>query len=125
MDPQINKAVNDVKNAKNTAALGAEFAAEYVDFKGIKVWYKTVSHAWIIPAVTARCEGISNFEVGLLTFYILTHDPEGVRNKIMQELKEGNILDKAMDYMIEHQICPEDLEELDIAALMRNPYAKN
>lgn len=125
MDPQINKAVNDVKTAKSTAALGAEFAPEYIKIKDVKLWYKTVSHAWVLPAVIENPKITSDFEKGMLTFYILAHDPESVRNKIMQELKEGTITDKALDFMITNQLVPEDFEGIGANELLRNPYTKN
>jgi len=122
---KVEKAIGTVKEARNRAALGTEFAPEYVTYKGIRLWYKTFSHAWVIPLVASRCEKASLFEKGLLTVYVLAQPPEMVRNKILQELDEGDILGKAMDFFISNNISPDDLSELDVEKLMQHPYAKN
>lgn len=121
----MEKAIENYTGARNAAALGTEFAPDYITFKGIKLWYKTFSHAWIIPVAVSRCQKASAFEKGMLTVYVLAHGPELVRNEILQELEEGKILENAMEFFIKNNITPEDLEELDINKLMQQPYAKN
>lgn len=123
---EIDKAAGKYREARNDAALGPEFAPEYVLLKGQhKVWYKTFSHAWVIPAAVGRCSKASLFEKGLLTVYILMQDPETVRNSVMQQLDEGRLLDAAFEFFASKGILPEDIEELPVDKLMQNPYSKN
>lgn len=119
------KAIEKYSEARNKAALGAEFAPEYMTLKGVKIWHKTFSHAWVIPAVISRNAFAGLFEKGMLTIYVLAHPPEMVRNEIMQQLNEGNIIEKAMEFFEKNQFTPEDLESLDVDKLMQQPYAKN
>ena len=121
---KVDQAVKGLADAKNTAAQGAEFAPEYVDFKGIRLFYKTVSHAWVIPAVISRYEKSGAFEKGLLTIYILAQPPEAVRNMVMQQLADGTVMAAAIEFFEANRLLPEDLETLDVDKLMRHPYQK-
>lgn len=122
---KTDKALADLAQARNNAALGAEFAPEYVMLKGVRIFYQTFSHAWVIPAVVSRNAKASVFEKGMLTVYVLAQPPEMVRNEIMQQLDAGNIIGAAMDFFAKNQITPDDLESLDVDKLMQQPYAKN
>ena len=44
---------------------------------------------------------------------------------IMQQLDEGNIVERAMAFFEENNLDPEDLETLDVEKLTSHPYAKN
>lgn len=120
-----DQAMSNLRAAREKAALGAGFAPEYIEVKGQRVYYKTFSHAWVIPAVMAKYPALDNFSRGILVIYVLMQDPETVRNRIMQELEEGNIMDRALKFFEERQILPEDLESMDTDKLMASPYAKN
>ena len=126
MDKQIEKQVSAVAEAKSAAAIGAGFAADYVEVKGVKLYYQTVAHAWIIPmAVNCLGDKIGVFEKGLVVAYLLAQTAEEVRNRCMQEVRKGVLLDRAMDFFISRGITPEDLNAVDVESLMRNPYEKN
>jgi hypothetical protein len=120
------QAIERLKEAKAAAATGAEFAPEYIEKFGVKFFYKTVSHAWVISAVVARFPKSSDFEKGLIVLYLLSLSPEEVRNRAMQEAEEGRILESAIQFMEEHGISPEDAEKLDhdVQKLMSHPYKK-
>ena len=126
MDKQIEKQVSAVAEAKSAAAIGAGFAADYVEVKGVTLYYQTVAHAWIIPmAVNCLGDKIGVFEKGLVVAYLLAQTAEEVRNRCMQEVRKGVLLDRAMDFFISRGITPEDLNAVDVESLMRNPYEKN
>lgn len=122
---KIDQAVEKFTEARNNSALGAEFAPDYVTLKGVRFFYKTFAHAWVIPAVVGRNPKISVFERGMLVLYVLAQPPELVRNTILQQLDEGNIVQRAMEFFDSNKLEPEDLESLDVDKLTQHPYAKN
>ena len=121
----VSQAIDRLAEAKNNAALGAEFAPDYVTLKGVKFFYKTFAHAWVIPAAISRNAKLSMFERGMLVLYILAQPPDLVRNTVMQQLDKGNIIDAAAAFFEKNNLTPEDLESLDAEKLMQHPYAKN
>jgi len=118
-------AMAEFESARGAAAIGGEFACDHIEVKGVRFYYKTVAHAWIIPAVFNRLEGLSDFEKGVVTCYLLSMDAETVRNRAMQELSEGKLPDRAMAFFIDKGISPEDLDGIDVERLMTHPYQKN
>ena len=126
MGKTIEKLTKKVADARSNAALGSEFAPDYVEVRGVKFYYQTVAHAWVIPMAAQRCEKLSVFEKGIVTTYLLAQSPEDVRNRCMQEIRKGEVFDRAMDFFIAHGITPADLtDELDVEELLRHPYEKN
>ena len=125
MADRIDDAIGAMNEARTRAAVGAEFAPEYITVKGVRFYYKTVAHAWIIPAVFNKMTGISDFEKGVVSCYLLTMSAEEVRNRGMQELAAGQLLDNALGFFIDRGISPEDLELIDVEQLMTHPYQKN
>ena len=61
----------------------------------------------------------------MLVLYVLAQPPELVRNTILQQLDEGNIIERAMAFFEGNNLDPEDLETLDVEKLTSHPYAKN
>ena len=120
-----DKALAELNAARDKAAVGGEFAPDYITVKGVRFHYKTVAHAWIIPAVFNRLAGISDFEKGVISCYLLSMSAEEVRNRAMQELSEGKLLDNALGFFIDNGISPEDFEQIDVERLMLHPYQKN
>lgn len=125
MGNETDRALAALSEAKSKAAVGEEFAPDYITFKGVRFYYRTVAHAWIIPAVFNRLGDISAFDKGVVSCYLLSLSAEDVRNRGMQELSEGKLLDCALGFFIDHGITPEDFEKIDIEKLMNNPYQKN
>lgn len=121
---RTDQAIQNLAEAKENAALGAEFAPDYIDYKGLRIYYKTVSHAWVIPAVVNRYKNAGDFEKGLLVFYLLTMNAEEVRSRAMQELAEGTIVADAIAFMEDHNLTPDDVDAIDLSALMAHPYKK-
>ena len=67
MSTKIERLTQKVADAKTTAAIGAEFAEDYIIIKGVKFYHQTVSHAWVIPMVAARLgDELSIFDKGYL-----------------------------------------------------------
>lgn len=122
---KTDTAIAALKEAENRAAVGAEFAPDYITFKGVRFYYKTVAHAWIIPAVFNRLQELSGFDKGVVSCYLLAMSAEEVRNRAMQELSEGKLLDNAISFFIDREITPEDFEQIDVEKLMNHPYQKN
>ena len=77
------------------------------------------------PGYTQKAAVRFSFERGMLVLYVLAQPPELVRNTIMQQLDEGNIIERAMAFFEENNLDPEDLETLDVEKLTSHPYAKN
>lgn len=126
MSTKIEHLTKKVADAKNTAAIGAEFAEDYIIIKGVKFYHQTVSHAWVIPMAVARLgDKLSVFDKGMVSMYLLANSPEDVRNKCMQELRKGVLYERAMNFFIEHEITPADLEAADLETLLQHPYEKN
>ena len=125
MGNETDRALAALSEAKSKAAVGEEFASDYITFKGVRFYYRTVAHAWIIPAVFNKMTGISDFEKGVVSCYLLAMSAEEVRNRAMQELSEGKLLDNAIGFFIDHGIGPEDFEQIDVEQLMTHPYQKN
>ena len=125
MGNETDRALAALSEAKNRAALGEEFAPDYITFKGVRFYYRTVAHAWIIPAVFNRLRDISAFDKGVVSCYLLSLSAEDVRNRAMQELSEGKLLDNALGFFIDRGISPEDFEQIDVEQLMTHPYQKN
>lgn len=125
MADKTDNAITALTEARTKAAVGAEFAPEYITVKGVRFYYKTVAHAWIIPAVFNKMTGISDFEKGVISCYLLAMSAEEVRNRAMQELSEGKLLDNALGFFIDRGISPEDFEQIDVEQLMTHPYQKN
>ena len=122
---ESDKALDALNKARQEAAVGAEFASDCVTLKGVKFYYKTVAHAWIIPAVFNRMKDASEFERGVVSCYLLSMTSDEVRNRAMQELAEGKLLDNAIGFFCEAGIVPEDMEKIDVEKLMTHPYQKN
>lgn len=120
------QAIGQLENAKAAAAVGAEFAPEYIEKFGARFYYKTVSHAWVITAIVSRFPNASDFEKGLIVLYLLSMSPEEVRNRALQEASEGRLIESAIAFMEKHGISPEDLDKLDqdVQKLMSHPYKK-
>lgn len=118
------QAIRKLAEAKESAALGAEFAPEYIERFGIRFYYKTVSHAWVIPMAITRCKGAGDFEKGLIVLYLLSMTAEEVRNRATQEAADGTLLANAIKFMEEHGISPEDAEQIEPEKLMSHPYKK-
>ncbi len=125
MADRTDNAIAALNEAKTRAAVGGEFAPDYITVKGVRFHYKTVAHAWIIPAVFNRLTGISDFEKGVISCYLLSMSAEEVRNRAMQELSEGKLTDNALGFFIDNGISPEDFEQIDVERLMLHPYQKN
>ena len=125
MENATERALAALNQAKTSAAVGAEFAPEYITVKGVRFYYKTVAHAWIIPAVFNRLRDLTDFDKGIVSCYLLTMSAEEVRNRGMQELSEGKLLDNAIGFFIDCGISPDDLGEIDAEKLMQHPYQKN
>ena len=125
MADTTENAIDALNKAREKAAIGAEFASDSVTLKGVKFYYKTVAHAWIIPAVFNRLAGVSDFEKGIISCYLLSMTSDEVRNRALQELSEGKLLDNAIGFFITSGILPEDLEQIDVEKLMTHPYQKN
>ena len=123
---RIDKQTKAVAEARSRAAVGAEFAEDYVTVKGVKFYHQTVAHAWVIPMAAAACAKSGDFERGMVTMYLLAQSPEDVRNRCMREIRKGEVLDRAMDFFIARGVTPAELsQELDVEELLRNPYEKN
>ena len=122
---RTDAAIVELTAARDKAAVGGEFAPDYVTFKGVRFYYKTVAHAWIIPAVFNRLTDISDFEKGVVSCYLLSMSADEVRNRAMQELSEGKLLFLALGFFIDRGISPEDLGQIDVERLMLHPYQKN
>lgn len=120
------QAIGQLENAKAAAAVGAEFAPEYIEKFGARFYYKTVSHAWVITAIVSRVPNASDFEKGLIVLYLLSMSPEEVRNRALQEALEGRLIESAIAFMEKHGISPEDADKLDqdVQKLMSHPYKK-
>lgn len=125
MSDELQTGVAAFGEAKTRAAVGEEFARDHIEFKGVRFYYKTVAHAWIIPAVFSRLPDISNFDRGMIAAYLLAMSAEEVRSKAMQLLEEGRLRDAALDFFITHGIAPDDLEEINPERLMEHPYSKH
>ena len=125
MSDELQTRVAELGEAKTKAAVGEEFARDHIEFKGVRFYYKTVAHAWIIPAVFSRLPDISNFERGMIAAYLLAMSAEEVRSKAMQLLEEGKLQNAALDFFITHGIVPDDLEEINPERLMEHPYSKH
>ncbi len=125
MSDELQTRVAELGEAKTKAAVGEEFARDYIEFKGVRFYYKTVAHAWIIPAVFNRLPNINNFDRGMIAAYLMAMPAEEVRSKAMQLLEEGKLQDAALDFFIAHDIAPDDLEEINPERLMEHPYSKH
>lgn len=120
---ELQSKVAELGEAKTKAAIGEEFAREYIEFKGIRFYYKTVAHAWIIPAVFGRMQEMNDFDRGMIAAYLLTMSAEEVRSKAMQQLEEGRLKDAALDFFIGKGIVPADLEQINPERLLEHPYS--
>ena len=113
----FESAVHAAAAARNKAALGTEFAADYVAVKGVKFYYQQVAHAWAMPLLRE----MDQFSAGLAALYILAHDADTVRNVIIPEIWNGSIREKAIQFFIDKNLLPEDLTGLD-QKLLQHPY---
>lgn len=111
-------AAEKAANARSKAALGAEFAVDYVVVKGVKFYYQQVAHAWALPLL----QELDQFSAGLAALYVLAHDADTVRNVIIPEIWNGSIRDKAVQFFIDKKLLPEDLAGLD-EKLLQHPYS--
>ena len=104
--------------ARSRAAIGGEFAPDYKEIKGVRFYYQTVAHAWVLPYLS-EMDAISG---GIVVLYALAHDADAVRNKVLPEIWDGSIVRKATEFFIEKGLSPADLDGLDVA-LLQHPYA--
>ena len=111
-------AAEKAANARSKAALGTEFAVDYVVVKDVKFYYQQVAHAWALPLL----QELDQFSAGLAALYVLAHDADTVRNEIIPEIWNGSIRQKAVQFFIDKNLLPEDLAELD-KKLLQHPYS--
>ena len=93
-------AAEKAANARSKAALGTEFAVDYVVVKDVKFYYQQVAHAWALPLL----QELDQFSAGLAALYVLAHDADTVRNEIIPEIWNGSIRQKAVQFFIDKNL---------------------
>lgn len=117
-NPKVQHSMDKLVAARNRAAIGGEFAPDYKEIKGVRFYYQTVAHAWVMPYLS----GLDAISGGIVMLYALAHDADAVRNKVLPEIWDGSIIRKATEFFIEKGLSPTDLDGLDVA-LLQHPYA--
>lgn len=119
---KLEKAGAKAELAKNEAAAGTEFLADYRTVNGVKLYYCTVAHKWILLKLnTEQYQQLDDAERGLVIAYVLSWPPKSQWSDLIRVFRVGNVCDKALAWAIEKQLDPSMLGVIN--ELMRHPYA--
>lgn len=111
IDESIKKQSAVVAAAKAEQAVGSDFAADYIEIKGIRFYRHTLAHLWLFNRLRGQ-HWPSATDLGVCLGYILAHEQDTVRNRLMAEVNSGELLGNAYSFAIDHNLQPGDYDRI-------------
>ena len=103
------------------AAVGLEFAEDYVEKEGIRFYYATVAHKWILMKLSGRqFKNLDDFDKATIMAYCLAHKMPEHLTEISAQMRKADILEKALAFFVKKNISPEILAGIN--ELLLHPY---
>lgn len=119
---KLEKAALAADLARDEAAAGVEFAEDYRIFEGVKLYYPTVAHRWVLMKLGgAAFKKLDNFDKAALMAYVLSHPMPENLGRLAAELRQGTALDAALRWIAKENVPPEIVGV--VRDLMTHPYA--
>ena len=112
-DQEIKKAKKNLKDAEDKRNTGAEFAGDYLDLQGVRFFKPKFAHTWLFQRMktSSMCTASLN-DFGVCVAYALSHTQKDVRNKLMAEISNGQIVTQANMFVIDNELTMETVEEV-------------
>ncbi len=119
---KLEKAALAADQARDEAAVGGEFAEEYRIFEGIKLYYPTVAHRWVLMKLGGEAfKKLDNFDKAAVMAYVLSHPMPENLGRLAAELRHGAAIDAALRWIAKENVPPEIVGV--VRDLMTHPYA--
>ncbi|MDD5698492.1 MAG: hypothetical protein PHH77_07730 [Victivallaceae bacterium] len=113
IDKKISKARKDYDQAREEQAIGAEYANDYLYLQGIKFFKPTFAHGWVLKRLRRSAQmAVSLNDFAVCVAYTLTFEVKLVRNKIMNEISNNQIVKRAYDWLIDNEIKESTVAEV-------------
>ena len=113
IDKEIKKAKQDYNNAREDQAVGGEYANDYLHLQGIKFYKPAFAHGWVLKRLRRAGQvtaSINDFPV--CAAYCLAFDYNLVRNKVMNEITNSQIVQRAYEWLFENKITEETIADV-------------
>ena len=119
----IIKRIQDESGAvRDDAAVGIEFAEDYMEKEGIRFYYATVAHKWILMKLSGKqFKHLDDFDKATVMAYCLAHKMPDHLTELSAQMRKATIFEKALDFFIKKNISPEILAGIN--ELMLHPYS--
>jgi len=113
IDTKIKKTKQDYNQAREDQAIGGEYANDYLHLQKIEFYKPTFAHGWVLKRLRRAAQvtaSINDFPV--CAAYSLTFDHNLVRNKVMNEITNNQIVAKAYDWLFENKVTEETIADV-------------
>ena len=111
----------DVEKSREEAAVGTEFAANFIERSGVKFYYATVAHKWVLMKLSGKSfSELDDYDKATVMAYVLAHKMPQNLSRMTAEMRKGDILDKALAFFSSKKIDPDILAE--VKDLLLHPY---
>lgn len=106
---------------RDDAAVGIEFAEDYVEKEGIRFYYATVAHKWILMKLSGKqFKNLDDFDKATVMAYCLAHKMPDHLTELSAQMRKAEIFEKALAFFVQRNISPEVLAGIN--DLLLNPY---
>jgi len=102
-------AMDRAEDAKSAAAVQPDAMYDYIEVCGIKFHRPTIAHTWVYMLIARQCPALLTDPVAI--GYLLAHNQEDTRNKVLREVLNGTIREAAYKFVIEKNIDPVEFFE--------------
>ena len=107
---EIQSQIEKAAAARSDASIGAEYAWDYIQYGGVRFYRPNVAHGWFIMEVLReKTQIIKHWPIVLM--YLLAHDQEETRNKLLKVAEKGNVVEAAYQFMIDRKLLPAGVTE--------------
>ena len=107
--------------ARDDAAVGTEFAEDYIFFEGVKLYRPTVAHRWVLMKLGGEgFKKLDNFDKAAIMAYILAAPMPESLSRLSAELRTGAALEAAQRWIAANNVPPEIVGA--VKGLMVHPY---
>lgn len=105
---EIQSQIDKAAAARSNASIGVENAWDYIEHSGMKFYRPQLAHVWLLMFVLREKTQITKHWPIVLAF-ILAHDQEGTRNKLLRIARTGDIVEAAYQFMMDNMLSSDEL----------------
>lgn len=100
---------------RHDAEAAAFYAPDYIEVKdGVRLYRCKIAHEWVITMLKndPRYREIleNSIEVCIVFAYVLAHDQQQTRNRLVRETRAGKIVDNAWLWLEKNELRPAEIE---------------